>query len=377
MGQKIHPLGFRLGITQNYRSQWFSQKEHYPQLLAEDQLIRKEILKTFPRAHIASIKIKRHLNLETSEKENRVQSFYKMGISTPGSIVIEICALNPEALVGIHREEGYRVENFSKKLTKKLAQFRQKQIYLNSGWNKYPMSYQDIIKKVDTRKRPTEEVVFYIKKVTSPHCQAFSIAHFLVKKLEKRQRVRCNAKFILRKFKKGLIKYRKEIAKRRKKRFLKLQKYLPTQLKKKLISKTKHMKHLFETGKLPGPSFQKLFDQNELSKISKYFEIKPNQKNPRMLKRIGVKVQLSGRLNGAEIARTLWSREGRVPLQTLKADIDYSYQTARTIYGLIGIKVWIYRKESKPLLQGHIFPFGKQDTPLWVPSTVYNKIKIG
>ncbi|MGQ2964048.1 MAG: 30S ribosomal protein S3 [Agrobacterium sp.] len=57
----------------------------------------------------------------------------------------------------------------------------------------------------------------------------------------------------------------------------------------------------------------------------------------------GVKIQLSGRLNGAEIARSEWVRAGRVPLQTLRANIDYSYKTANTIYGIIGIKVWIFK----------------------------------
>lgn len=57
----------------------------------------------------------------------------------------------------------------------------------------------------------------------------------------------------------------------------------------------------------------------------------------------GVKIQVSGRLNGAEMARTEWVRSGRVPLQTLRANIDYSYKTAQTIYGIIGVKVWIYK----------------------------------
>lgn len=62
----------------------------------------------------------------------------------------------------------------------------------------------------------------------------------------------------------------------------------------------------------------------------------------------GVKIQVSGRLNGAEIARSEWVRAGRVPLQTLKANIDYCYKTASTIYGIIGIKVWIYKGYIKP-----------------------------
>jgi small subunit ribosomal protein S3 len=60
---------------------------------------------------------------------------------------------------------------------------------------------------------------------------------------------------------------------------------------------------------------------------------------------LGVKVRASGRLNGAEIARTEWSREGRVPLHTFRAEIDYGLAEARTTYGVIGVKVWIFKGE--------------------------------
>jgi small subunit ribosomal protein S3 len=59
----------------------------------------------------------------------------------------------------------------------------------------------------------------------------------------------------------------------------------------------------------------------------------------------GIKIQVSGRLNGAEIARSEWFREGRVPLQTLRADIDYVIKEANTIYGVLGIKVWVFKNE--------------------------------
>jgi len=67
-----------------------------------------------------------------------------------------------------------------------------------------------------------------------------------------------------------------------------------------------------------------------------------------MLQRSGVKgfkIQVAGRLNGAEIARAEWAREGRVPLQTIRADISYATHRANTIYGVLGIKVWIFNKE--------------------------------
>jgi small subunit ribosomal protein S3 len=62
----------------------------------------------------------------------------------------------------------------------------------------------------------------------------------------------------------------------------------------------------------------------------------------------GIKVMCAGRLGGAEIARTEWYREGRVPLHTLRADIDYGLAEAKTTYGQIGVKVWIYRGEAAP-----------------------------
>jgi small subunit ribosomal protein S3 len=62
----------------------------------------------------------------------------------------------------------------------------------------------------------------------------------------------------------------------------------------------------------------------------------------------GIKIMVSGRLGGVEIARTEWSREGRIPLHTFRADIDYGFTEALTVFGIIGIKVWVYRGEVLP-----------------------------
>ena len=66
----------------------------------------------------------------------------------------------------------------------------------------------------------------------------------------------------------------------------------------------------------------------------------------------GIKINCSGRLGGAEIARSEWYREGRVPLHTLRADIDFGFAEARTTYGQIGVKVWIYKGEILPAVRG-------------------------
>ena len=71
----------------------------------------------------------------------------------------------------------------------------------------------------------------------------------------------------------------------------------------------------------------------------------------------GIKIMSAGRLNGAEIARTEWYREGRVPLHTLRADIDYGFAEANTTYGVIGIKVWVYKGEN----------MGRGDKPVAAP----------
>ena len=67
--------------------------------------------------------------------------------------------------------------------------------------------------------------------------------------------------------------------------------------------------------------------------------------NTMRLRAQGIKVMVAGRLNGAEIARSEWYREGRVPLHTLRADIDYGFAEAHTTYGVIGVKVWIFKGE--------------------------------
>jgi small subunit ribosomal protein S3 len=76
----------------------------------------------------------------------------------------------------------------------------------------------------------------------------------------------------------------------------------------------------------------------------------------------GIKIQIAGRLNGAEIARTEWTREGRIPLHTLRADIDYAEHLAHTTFGIIGVKVWVFKGEVLPGQERH-----EQKFPLQQP----------
>lgn len=227
MGQKIHPLGFRLGITQKHRSRWFMKKTDYPQFVVEDFFLRKIISTKFLEAGITGIEIQRKLD----------------------QIHIEIQAARPGILIG---RDGTGLEEVRKNLQKQLKRYRKQNFdfYLNT----FPEGSENA------------QIAMHVTKLANPDLEAAFLADFLVEQIQKR------------------IPFRRAL--------------------KQTIQRAQRAK------------------------------VK------------GIKIQVSGRLNGAEIARSEWVREGRVPLQTLRADIDYAYHTAKTIYGIIGIKVWVFKGEK-------------------------------
>jgi small subunit ribosomal protein S3 len=210
MGQKTHPLGFRLGITQDHKSAWYANFNQYASILEEDDKIRTYINSIAKTNNIANVNI------------------YRNGLND--QIQVNIETGKPGILVG---ELGTGLENLLNNLKKIL-----------------PASRQVTIK------------VFEVEKVD---LDATLLAELVAEQLEKR------------------IAFRRAIRE----------------------------------------ALQRAQKQNVN----------------------GIKIQVSGRLNGAEIARSEWIREGRVPLQTLRADIDYATAEANTIYGVLGIKVWLFRNE--------------------------------
>lgn len=217
MGQKTHPLGFRLGITQQHRSSWFELKENYSSTLEEDHKIRKHIETTLSSAGISKIEIHR--------KSDQIE--------------LNIHTSRPGIVVG---KAGSGIEKLKEELSKFLN--TPKQLRIN------------------------------VSELVKADSDASLIGEFIAQQLEKR------------------------VAFRRATR--------------QAIQKA-----------------QRLNVQ-------------------------GIKVQVSGRLNGAEIARSEWVREGRVPLQTLRADIDYATKRAQTTYGVLGIKVWVFNGEITPKLRNSL-----------------------
>lgn len=208
MGQKTHPLGFRINITQQHKSYWFAEKKRFARLLKEDYKIRNYIENKLKNAGIAGIQIYRKAD----------------------QIEIEIRTARPGIVLG---QSGIGIINLRQEIDKILK--HAKQIRIN------------------------------VIEVTEPDQEASIIADFISQQLEKR------------------VAFRRAV--------------------RQAIQRTQ-------------------------------------KENIR-----GVKIQVSGRLNGAEIARSEWTREGRVPLQTLRANIDYSYKRAQTTYGVLGIKVWLFKGE--------------------------------
>ena len=210
MGQKTHPLGFRLGIIQEHKSTWYADFNKYASLLKEDDQIRTYFDKISKAASVANIKINRN------------------GLSDQIHLIIETG--RPGILVG---QDGLGIENLLTNVKKILPKNRQ--------------------------------ITINIVEVEKVNLNASLIAELVVKQLEER------------------VAFRRAIRE----------------------------------------AMQIALEDN----VS------------------GIKIQVSGRLNGAEIARSEWIREGRVPLQTLRADIDYSAKEANTIYGVLGIKVWLFKNE--------------------------------
>ena len=232
MGQKIHPVGFRIGITKKHKSQWFARPSEYSFFLLEDRFLRNYLLQNFRDAGISHMGIQRKSN-EQDQKTNEVFDLIK----------IEIRAASPGIMIG---RNGQAIKQLRDDLKKQLELMRMRLLGKNQKQNK-----------------PNVRIAFKVNDVPNPYSEAVLIADFLVEQLEERVAFRRALRKTLR-----------------------------------------------------------------LVKIARLQ---------------GVKLQISGRLNGAEIARTEWIRKGRVPLQTLRADIDYSYRTANTIYGILGIKVWAFR----------------------------------
>ena len=206
MGQKVNPIGFRLGINRGWDSVWFSKKREFGKLLIEDYKIREYVKKNVVNSGVSQVLIER-----TSKK-----------------CIVSIYTSRPGFVIG---KKGSDIDKIKKSLSK----------------------------ISDT------EVSLNIKEVKKPELNSYLVAENIAQQLVKR------------------------------------------------IAFRKTMKRAIQSALRLGAK--------------------------------GIRVCLSGRLAGNEIARTEWLREGSVPLHTFRADVDYAESEALTTYGLIGVKVWIYKGE--------------------------------
>ena len=206
MGQKVNPIGLRVGINRGWESVWFAKKAEYGKLLIEDFKIRQYIKKNVVNSGVAQVMIER-----TSKK-----------------CIVTIYTSRPGFVIGKKGSDVEKIKNNVSKITK-------------------------------------SEVSLNIKEIKKPELNAYLVGENISQQLVKR------------------IAYRKT------------------------------MKRAIQSALRLGAK--------------------------------GIRVSLSGRLAGNEIARTEWLREGSVPLHTFRANVDYAEVEALTTYGIIGIKVWIYKGE--------------------------------
>ncbi len=203
MGQKVNPIGLRLGVNKTWDSRWFARSESYARLLHEDLRIRKALKERLKQAGVSKIVIERPL------KKCR----------------ITIYAARPGVIIG---RKGADID----KLRKDVSKYSKDGVFLN------------------------------LVEVRKPEADAALVAESIAQALERR------------------------------------------------VSFRRAMKKAMQSA---------------------------------MRLAQGIRVNVSGRLGGAEIARMEWYREGRVPLHTLRAEVDFSLAEAQTAYGVIGVKVWIYK----------------------------------
>ena len=246
MGQKVHPLGFRVGLNGNYKSKWFVKPKEYSLLLFQDYLIRKNILNYFNILNNSKNKknILDSINI-TDIKINRKfdQVYIDIYVASMNKVIFNTSGSNYDPLIKI--QSNKIVDQLQRVLLKQVSSF-------NLGNKKIINSSKIIVNIVESPDINTNAVF---------------IAKCLIDDLENRAPFRRALKTIL-------------------------------------------------------DTTQK---QNNLA---------------------GVKIQISGRLNGIEMARSEWVREGRIPLQTLTANIGYYNDVAETKYGLLGVKVWVYKNKS-------------------------------
>jgi small subunit ribosomal protein S3 len=226
MGQKINPIGFRLGVSRGWQSRWYANNRNFGAMLAEDIKVRDFLKKKLAHASVGRVLIER------PAKDARITIF----------------SARPGVVIG---KKGEEIEALKAELRRIMGV---NQVHVN------------------------------IEEIRKPEIDAQLIADSIAQQLEKR------------------IMFRRAM--------------------------------------------------------------KRAMQNAMRLGAQGIKIMSAGRLNGIEIARTEWYREGRVPLHTLRADIDYGMGEAKTTYGVIGIKVWVYKGEVMPKAEAAALAAGAQPAAL-------------
>ena len=265
MGQKVNPLGIRLGITRDWTSRWYAGKKQFPIHVYTDFRVRKFLTTKLHEASVSRIQIER-----AAKKVN-----------------ITIQTARPGIVIG---KKGEDIEKLRQETAKLLS-----------------MAVAD--------------VRINIAEIRKPELDSQLVADSIAQQIEKRVMFRRAMKrAVMSTMRSGALGVKVRVSGR-----LNVAEIRKPELDAQLVA------------------------EGIAQQIEKRVMFRRAMKRAVMSTMrsgaLGVKVRVSGRLNGSEIARTEWYREGRIPLHTFRADIDYGLSEAHTTYGIIGVKVWIFKGE--------------------------------
>lgn len=307
MGQKVNPLGFRLGVSQKHISHWFIDNNHYSQLVVEDQFIRNFFYKKF--SGIASIDIKRDLNRIAIE----VFSANTRDLLMEGGKMTAKVTLSSSAQVDVNKSSAEKTNSTEG------ASSSSVQSTVNSGADSANNLCDQLLKELTAYRNTRLKKILKSssKKTTSEIDSSTAKASSLQKKQN-------NA--IPPSDGKNLTEFSPPV-------------------ESNMLKKTMEVELFWTKVENPNTSAACLaeFIVEQLEKRVPFRRVlKRSIQKAEEASVSGIKVQISGRLNGAEIARSERIHKGQVPLHTLRAKIEYNSRTAKTIYGLLGVKVWVF-----------------------------------
>lgn len=372
MGQKIHPLGLRLGISQPHRSKWCMTPKNYPYFILEDRRLRKAVIEiSAERQKEAQMNPQKGQRVQQKDKRlgKNTSNQSTRGMGSRGGSTREVDVkkgINTTLKPNANLRNGVKLTPLSGN-----RKVNQSTLTKNEGGTQKTSRLSSERKlgiKTKTKAKRLNQPTLPQNKL-KPKANVQTMFHTSMFRQNLYEDIEISDIFINRR--RTLHHYKTDA------RLDVVEIYVHTTIPVQLIHGTNHKSFIksvvrFQKALEKAGTAMRPANAPKLRVLLNVFQVQTPEKKAdiiaaRLIKELeerksfrqalkkslkeaqeknidGIKIQISGRLNGAEIARTEWVRHGSVPLQTLRANLDYSYQTAKTMYGILGVKVWTFKK---------------------------------